>query len=381
MTRSVDVLVVGAGVNGLGTAHRLAKAGVDDVAVVEKKYPMYGGSGRNGGGVRAQWASLSNLELARDSIEAWHDYAGELGLHTWFRQSGYLMLARTDDKLDAMRQRARFQRQHGISTHLVSAEEAQEIAPAVDMDPYIGASFCPEDAVIFPWPVVNGLREAIQRHDVDLHTRTPVTAIATDGDEIARVTTPDGAFEPDWVVNAAGAWSSELARMAGVELPNTPVRHQIFVTEALRPMLDPMVVDMHTGLYVNQDGRGEFVCGLGDRTPREGVTHDASFDFLARAADQLTDLIPSLGSVHAMRQWAGCYDVTPDHVPNLGPHPELGNFVQCNGFSGHGFMVSPVATEITKRVILGEDPSYPMARYHVDRFEKGTVDAEAMVVG
>jgi sarcosine oxidase subunit beta len=376
-----EVLVVGAGVNGLGTAHRLAKAGVEDVVVVEKKYPMYGGSGRNGGGVRAQWASLSNLELARDSIDAWKRYAGELGLHTWFRQSGYLMLARDRDKLDAMRERARFQRQHGIPTHIVSPQEAQDLAPPVAMERYVGASYCPEDAVIFPWPVVNGLREAIEDHDVDLHTRTPVTDVTTDGDRITAVGTPKHTFEPDWVVNAAGAWSSELAQMAGVDLPNTPVRHQIFVTEALRPMLDPMVVDMHTGLYVNQDGRGEFVTGLGDRHRREEVTHAASFDFLQRAADQLTDLIPSLGSVNAMRQWAGCYDVTPDHVPNLGPHPELANFVQLNGFSGHGFMVSPVVTEITKRLILGADPRYEMSRYRVDRFEQGTVDAEAMVIG
>jgi len=381
MTRDARVLVVGAGVNGLGTAHRLAKAGVEDIVVVEKKYPMYGGSGRNGGGVRAQWASLSNLELARDSIPAWHDYASELGLHTWFRQSGYLMLAKTEDKVDAMRERTRFQRQHGIPSHLVSPEEAADLAPAVDMEPYVAGSYCPEDAVIFPWPVVNGLREAVQRHDVELHTRTPVTDLGTDGERVTEVHTPEHTFAPDWVVNAAGAWSGELAELADVELPNTPVRHQIFVTEALRPMLDPMVVDMHTGLYVSQDGRGEFVCGLGDRTPRKEVTHSGSFDFLHRAADQLTDLIPSLGSVNAMRQWAGCYDVTPDHVPNLGPHPELSNFVQLNGFSGHGFMVSPVATEITKRVVLGEDPGYPMDRYRVDRFEKGTVDAEAMVVG
>ncbi len=381
MSARPEVLIVGAGVNGLGTAHRLAKAGIEDIVVVEKKYPMYGGSGRNAGGVRAQWASLSNLELARDSIPAWRDYASELGLHTWFRQSGYLMLARTEDKMASMRERARFQRQHGISTHLVSASEAKTLAPAVDVEGYVGGTYCPEDAIIFPWPVVNGLREAIEEHDVRLLTRTPVTGIQSDGNQVTTVSTPDHVFEPDWVVNAAGAWSGELARMAGVEIPNTAVRHQIFVTEALRPMLDPMVVDMHTGLYVSQDGRGEFVVGLGDREPREEVTHSASFSFLRRAASQLTRLIPSLGSVKAMRQWAGCYDVTPDHVPNLGPHPVLENFLQLNGFSGHGFMISPVVTEITARIILGQSPGYDMERYRVDRFARGTVDAEAMVIG
>lgn len=381
MPERASVAIVGAGVNGLGLARRLALGGLEDVVVLEKKYPMYGGSGRNAGGVRAQWASLSNLELARDSIPRWKTFASELGLHTWFRQSGYLMLARDEEQLDGMRERARFQRAHGIPTHVVGVDEARELAGPVDMDRYVGGSYCPEDAVIFPWPVVNGLREACEALDVEIRTRTPVTDLATEDGRITEVATPEGRLEAGCVVNAAGAWSSELARMAGVELPNTPVRHQIFVTEALKPMLDPMVVDMGTGLYVNQDGRGELVAGLSDREPLEEVTTRSSFGFLARISSQLTRMIPSLGPVKAMRQWAGCYDVTPDHVPNLGAHPELGNFLQMNGFSGHGFMVSPRVTEITAKLVLGESPRVDLDRYRVDRFEEATADPERMVIG
>lgn len=381
MMERCRVAIIGAGVNGLGVAHRLAKAGVRDVVVLEKKYPMYGGSGRNAGGVRAQWASLSNLELARDSIPMWRRFASEIGLHTWFRQSGYLMLASDPEILDEMRDRARFQRAHGIPTHVVGVEEAKRLAPAVDMDAFIGGSFCPEDAVIFPWPVVNGLRERVEDQGIEIRARTPVTGLATDGDRIVRVETPESSLAPDWVVNAAGAWSGEVARMAGVSIPVQPVRHQIFVTEALKPMLDPMVVDMRTGLYVSQDGRGELVGGLSDREPLEGVTTSASFGFLARIARQLVELIPSIGPVNAMRQWAGCYDTSPDHVPNLGPHPVLSNFLQLNGFSGHGFMISPRVTEVTAKLILGEPVGVDLSRYAVDRFEKGTADPERMVIG
>ncbi len=381
MTERCHVLIIGAGVNGLGVANRLANAGVHDIVVLEKKYPMYGGSGRNGGGVRAQWASLSNLELARDSIPMWKRFASEIGLHTWFRQSGYLMLASDEDTLSEMKKRARFQRAHGIPTHVVGVQEAASLAPAVDMSPFIGGSYCPEDAIIFPWPVVNGLRERVEEHGIDVRSRTPVTGIETEGDRIVRVKTPKGMLAPEWVVNAAGAWSSEIARMANVSIPATPIRHQIFVTEALKPMLDPMVVDMRTGLYVNQDGRGELVSGLSDREPMKKVTTSSSFEFLARISRQLVDLIPTLGPVHAMRQWAGCYDTSPDHVPNLGPHPELSNFLQLNGFSGHGFMISPRVTEITAKLILGEPVRVDLSRYAVDRFEKGTQDPERMVIG
>ncbi|MGH2668241.1 MAG: FAD-dependent oxidoreductase, partial [bacterium] len=360
---------------------RLAQAGLSRVVVLEKRYPMYGGSGRNGGGVRAQWASLANLELARDSIPLWRGVAQELGLHTWFRQSGYLMLARDGAMLAAMRERARFQRAHGVATTILSRDEASDLAPAVDTARYVGASYCPDDAVIFPWPVVNGLREACERLGVEVHTRTPVTGFSCERGRIVEARTPQARFRPGWVVNAAGEWSAEVARLAGVGLPNRPVRHQIFVTEALRPMLDPMVVDMATGLYVSQDGRGELVAGLGDRAELAEVTTASSLEFLARVARGLVELMPSVGAVHAMRQWAGTYDMTPDHVPNLGPHPELGNFLQLNGFSGHGFMVSPVVTRVTARIVLGREPGLDLGRYVSDRFDRGTAEPEAMVVG
>lgn len=380
MTRC-EVLVVGAGVNGLGTAHKLAKAGLTDVVVLEKRHPMYGGSGRNGGGIRAQWASLSNLELARDSIPAWRPLAAELGLHNWFRQSGYLMLTADPETRAALRQRAAFQRAHGVPTQFLSMREAARLAPLADLSPYVGATYCPEDAVIFPWPVVNGLREAVEAAGVRLLNRTPVTRMEREGGRITRVHTPGERFEPDWVVNAAGAWSRGVAGLAGVDLPNEPVRHQIFVTEALKPCLDPMVVDLDTGLYASQDGRGEIVAGLGDRQPPEGISHASDLAFLARVSRGLVRLFPSLAPVHALRQWAGSYDVTPDHVPNLGPHPALENFLQLNGFSGHGFMVAPAASRITARLIQGLDPGTRLARYAVDRFERGTAQPEAMVIG
>lgn len=376
-----EVVIIGAGVNGLGTAHALVKAGIDDIVVLEKRYPMYGGSGRNAGGVRAQWASLANLELARDAVHRWKGMASELGLHTWFRQDGYLMLARDPATRSTLRERAAFQRAKGVPTSVISIDEAKELAPPVDMGPYVAASYCPEDAVIFPWPVVNGLREVLDRYGVEIRTRAPVTGLDKADGRVTRVQTPGQTYEPTWVVNAAGAWSANVANLADLALPNTPVRHQIFVTEALKPMLDPMVVDLATGLYVSQDGRGELVAGLGDRREHKAVTTEASFDFLPRIAKGLVDLMPSLASVRAMRQWAGCYDVTPDHVPNLGPHPEAANFLQLNGFSGHGFMISPTVSRITADLILGQDPGFDLDPYAVDRFERGTAEPEPMVIG
>src|ERR1051325_8992347 len=88
-----QVVVVGGGVNGLGVARHLALAGLTDVLVLERGYLLAGASGRNGGGIRAQWGTADNLVLARESIRMFRGMSAELGFNVFFRQGGYLFLA------------------------------------------------------------------------------------------------------------------------------------------------------------------------------------------------------------------------------------------------------------------------------------------------
>ena len=170
--------------------------------------------------------------------------------------------------------------------------------------------------------------------------------------------------------------------MLGVKLPNLPVRHEILVTEALKPFLDPMVVDLRNGLYANQDMRGEIVTGIGMPGEKPGVNFASSFDFTRRVARSLLDLLPTLGDVKVMRQWAGAYDVTPDNKPILGHTPGYENVLQLNGASGHGFMISPVTTRMTADVILGQKPAFDLAPFRLDRFGPDfKPEKETLVIG
>lgn len=378
-------VILGAGVVGLGTAYQLAKRGVTDVVVIDKGYVLSGASGRNGGGVRAQWTTVENIELARRSIAMFRGLSAELGLNIWLRQGGYLLLAFSDESAQGLRKAVRFQNEHGVPTRLLTESEALEVVPELHAPGLVQASYGPGDGILFPWPVVWGYYQKCREMGVQVvhHTAIEGLDVAADGAKrVAAVRTDRGTVRvKGQVVNATGAWSKGVAAMAGVELPNVPVKHEILCTEALKPFLKPMVVDLRNGLYLSQDMRGEVITGIGDPATKAGIDQSSSLAFLQGIARALVSLMPTLRHVKVVRQWAGMYDMTPDHVPVLGPTPGFSNFVQANGFSGHGFMVSPMVAVLLAQLLAGQRPDLPLERFGLERFARGDASYESFVIG
>ena len=153
-----QVIVIGGGAIGLAIAPELTKAGVTDVLVLDKDSLVKGATGRNGGGVRAQWTSEENIVLAQRSIQAFKRFATETGHNVFLRQGGYLFLTRSDGQLKALAKAAAFQNGHGVRTRLISLEDARDIIPGLDTAGCVGATFNPDDAVLFPCPLVWGCK-------------------------------------------------------------------------------------------------------------------------------------------------------------------------------------------------------------------------------
>jgi sarcosine oxidase subunit beta len=168
--------------------------------------------------------------------------------------------------------------------------------------------------------------------------------------------------------------------MAGVTLPNVPYRHEIVSSEPLKPFLGPLVTMLGTGLYFSQSMRGEIVGGMGDPSEPSGLNQSSSLRFLTRYARALTDLVPRLGHVKLLRQWAGCYDVTPDHSPILGETPGVRGLLQMSGFVGHGFMMAPA---VARRMAawMGGARDELFERFNVSRFAEGRLEKETMIIG
>jgi len=378
-----DIVIIGGGIMGLALAYNLAQRGIRDVVVLDKGYLCAGASGRNGGGVRMQWGTSTNIDLAKRSIDLMKRFARDLGINSWLRQGGYLFLARSAEVAQKLERSAKLHHQHGVHTQLLSPDAARDVVPELS---YKGVHLCaynPEDGVIFPWPFLWGYAQGATRLGVGLETFTSVTGFEVTGGRIRQVRTDRGDIACETVVLAAGAWSPEVARLLDVQLPNEPHRHEILSTEPLKPFLGPLVSVLDSGLYFSQSMRGEIVGGMGNPYEPAGLELGSSAGFLTRFARALTEQLPQAGHVKVLRQWAGAYDVTPDNNPILGRTPQLPNLLQMSGFVGHGFMMAPaVAERMAAWMAEGCGPGDDLfTRYSLDRFKSGKLEREDMIIG
>ncbi len=382
MRDQASVVIIGGGIMGLSIAYHLAKNhGITDTVVLEKSYLCGGASGRNGGGVRAQFGSQENIQLMQESIRMCRDFAAEMKINVWFRQGGYLFLVRTEEARKRLEASVKIQNECGLGTKLLEPKAAKRFVPELDTDGLLCASYNPDDGVVFPWPFVWGYAEGASGLGVDIATFTEVTGFRTNGPRIEAVMTSRGEIRTNRVVNACGAWSPLVAAMLGVSLPNRPHRHEICSTEPLKPWLDPLVADLSNGLYFSQSMRGEIVGGISNEDVPEGLDMDSSHRFLALYARALTQTVPVLGRVKVLRQWAGCYDLTPDANPIVGPVDDVEEFYQASGFMGHGFMMAPVLGKLLAAHIADGTNLPLFDRWNLRRFAQGKLLTETMIIG
>jgi sarcosine oxidase subunit beta len=412
------VVIIGAGIMGLATAYHLAQRGITDVLIVDRAYLCGGASGRNGGGVRAQFSSETNIRLMQESIEICKSFAAKMKINVWFRQGGYLFLTRTQERARGLEASVKLQNECGLPTRLLEPSEIQSIVPEIDPSGVVRASFNPDDGVVFPWPFVWGYAKAAKDLGVEIETYTDVIDFVTKGNRItgvvlrktrhdeiagwdrlgptdARGDAPPSftemsrhaggertTIECDDVLLCTGAWSPEVARLVGVELPNHPHRHEICSTEPLKPWLGPLVAELGGGgLYFSQSARGEIVGGIGVDPVPPGINQRSSLEFLATYSRALVRTVPKLATVKVLRQWAGCYDLTPDSNPIVGRVGKPENLVLACGFMGHGFMIAPVMGKLLAEHVETGVTSELFARWALARFREGRLLEERMIIG
>lgn len=367
---------------GLSVAYHLAADhGVKRIIVVDAGYLCGGASGRNGGGVRAQWSSETNILLMRESLALFRQFAEKHHINTWFRAGGYLFLARSDEAAQQLAENVALQNRCGVHSEMLDAAEISDVVPEISPSGVIAASYNAKDAVVFPWPFVWGYAESARELGVEVRTFARVTGIETRGRSIAAVVTEQGRIETSVVVNACGALSPSIAKMVGVELPTHPHRHEICSTEPLKPWLKPLVADLSDGLYFSQSIRGEIVGGIGNERVPKGADQRSSARFLALYARSLTRACPRLGAVRVLRQWAGLYDISPDANPIIGPVDTIDGFFLLSGFMGHGFMMAPVIGQRVATRIARGTSSELFERWALSRFTTGRLPKEGMIIG
>jgi sarcosine oxidase subunit beta len=355
---SADVVVIGGGVIGASVAYHLAARGCADVRVLDREAePGRGSTGKATGGFRCQFGSDINVRLSLLAREKLLRFADETGVDSGYCPCGYLFLADTPATLDTLLGAQAVQHAAGAcDPRAVTPHEAREINPAISIDGIVGATWCPCDGFIKPLEILRGYTEAARRLGVRFDYGVEVEGLAVGGERITAVRTRGGEVAAGAVVNAAGAWAGAVARMAGVEIPVTPLRRQVAPTVPTDVLPDAMPLTIFTddGFHARvRDGR---VLLLWPDEPRMREPYDAAFDeaWLPEVTARAHRRIPALREVPVDRGacWAGLYEMSPDRHVLLGRAPDVDNLYLANGSSGHGVMHSPALGHLLAEIIL-----------------------------
>lgn len=376
-----SIVIIGGGVVGCATAYYLAKAGLRDVVLLEKSYLSSGSTGCCAGGIRQQWGTETNIRLSMGSVRLFEALDKELvGSDTEYFQGGYLLLARTEKQVEQFSKNIGLQNRMGLDCRLIGIDEVKQIAPALSTNGLLAAAHCRTDGHANPFLVTQAYADGARHLGVDIRLRTEVTGIETENGRIIGVGTSSGRISARKVMNAAGGHAAVVGKMAGLDLPVEPVRHQILVTEPVQHALDPVVVDFSRNLYFRQTRHGGFVMGQSDKNEPSSFNIGSGERFAEEVAAKFLDTMPRLKEISIVRQWAGLYEVTPDAQPILGGVDNLEGYFHAIGFSGHGFMVAPMTGRIMSQLMLGEKPEIDITSLHLNRFREGRLIVEPNVV-
>lgn len=383
MEKRADVVIAGGGCMGTSTAFNLARKGCTNVILIEKEKMLgMGSTGLCAGGIRQQFSTKINTILSMASVKIFENFEKEVGLPINFQQNGYLFLASTEEEMENFKLNVELQRSLGLNVEIITPESALKKVPRLNVEDIVGGAFCQTDGVVDPHEVNQAFATAARALGVKIYEDTSATGIEIKNGKVSRIITNKGDIETPVVVNAAGPFAGEFARMAGINLPVLPYRRQIFVTEPFPEIPDdiPLVVDFHSDFYFRKE-TGGLLMGMGDPDEPSSFNTHTDRDFMERLVERAVHRVPAMERANIIRGWGGLYEITPDFHAVLGKVPEVEGFFCINGFSGHGFMHSPIVGKLIAELIIEGKTSIDISSLSITRFKEGKLIRERAVVG
>jgi sarcosine oxidase subunit beta len=353
-----EVVIVGGGAMGASVAWHLRELGVSDVVLLERDSLGSGSTSRSAGGIRAQFSDELNVRIALRSLAEFERMDG-----IDLRRYGYLFLLDRPEDVARFGEAVALQRRLGVPSQELSVEEALAIVPQLDPQGLLGATFCELDGYASPESVVQWYARGLE-----VRQGCAVTEIRVDGGRIRGVETSRGPIACGTVVCCAGAWSREVAALAGVELPVTGEKRWIWFSpeDGGLPERLPLTIDFSTAFYFHREGPG-IVFGGKEQT-------------LEELAGPAARRLPLIADLPVQSSWWGYYEVSPDWNALVGSAAEPAGFYYATGFSGHGFQQAPAVGEHVAELIAGRKPTLDLSAFDAARFERGLSRPESFVV-
>jgi sarcosine oxidase subunit beta len=357
MGKTTDVVVIGAGSVGVPAALAMARAGLSVLVLDEMPSPGQLSNKKAIGGIRATHSDFGKIRVCQRSIEIFSAWKEKEGDEIGWLSNGYSYPAYSDSMETKLKDLMKVQHGFGLNIRWVSPAEYNDLVPGISMAGLRGSTYSPEDGSASPLLAVNAFYFKSIAAGAGYRFGEKVTGLRRGKGRITGVVTDKGEYACGQVVNAAGSYGREIARLAGLDVPVEPDNHEGAITEPVKRFFGPMVVDIRpepgsANYYFYQNHEGQVVFCITPEPPILGVHPESTSVFFPLVARRMVQLYPRLASLRVRRSWRGQYPMTPDGFPIVGRAAEIENYIHAVGMCGQGFMLGPGLGELLTRIAM-----------------------------
>jgi glycine cleavage system aminomethyltransferase T/glycine/D-amino acid oxidase-like deaminating enzyme len=372
-------VVIGGGVIGCSVLYHLAKLGWTDSVLVEQYQLTHGSTWHSAGLVGQLRSSLSLTKLMQYSVGLYAELEQITGNDPGWHQLGGLRLASSEARLQEIRRQASWAKTFGLPMEIVSPDEAQALFPPMSTDGVLAAAYIPDDGYLDPSQLTFSLADAARRLGAQIEVRTTVTGIERQDGRVVAVETDKGRIECEVVVDAAGMYAPEIARLVGVDLPIIPYGHQYLITEPFVPALEPLPTlrDPDNLIYFRSEVGG-LVMGGYERKPApwalDGIPGGFEAQLLPEEWDRMEELftnaiarVPAMETAEVKKFFNGPEAFTPDADFLLGETGVPGFWIAAGGCA-HGLAGAGGIGKVMGEWIVDGLPEWDVWPLDVRRF-------------
>ena len=342
-----SVLIIGGGIVGCSIAYHLAKRGVSDVVLLERKQLTCGTTWHAAGLVSLLWPTPFLTNLAKYSHELYASLEQETGQATGYRRIGSLSVARTTERLEELLRTASMGSVFGVESEMIDNQRLAELYPGINTDGILGALYTENDGQTNPVDTTMALAKGARQRGARVIEGVKVEEILVEDGTAVGVKTESGTIVADQVVLAGGLWSRDIAAKIGVDLPLYACEHYYVVTEEMDGLTRrPVLRDFDKGVYFKEDA-GKMLVGWFEHNargcPMSNISEDFCFDEFPCDMEQIEEyLMRGMKTLPALEQagirtfFNGPESFTPDNLHLLGPTPEVDSFFVACGLNSKG---------------------------------------------
>jgi len=344
---SAQVVVIGGGIIGCSIAYHLAKRGMSDVVLLERKQLTCGTTWHAPGLVSMLWPTPYLTSLAKYSHELYAALEEETGQATGYRRIGSLSLARTPARLEELRRTSSMASVFGVESEMIDNERLAELYPEVNVDGILGTLYIEKDGQTNPVDTTMAMAKGARMHGARVFQDVKVEDILVEDGRAVGVRTEQGSIAADKVVLAGGLWSRDIAAKIGVDLPLYACEHFYVVTDDIEGLgRRPVLRDFDQGVYFKEE-TGKMIVGWFEHNargcPMSRIPEDFGFDEFPCGIEDVEEYLmrgvatqPGLEQAGIRTFFNGPESFTPDNLHLLGPTPEVDNFFVACGLNSKG---------------------------------------------